>query len=40
MLSLLESGSSAPFIPSIIDDLAFSQNIVNGSLYLGPLLVS
>ena len=34
------SGSTAPFIPSIIDDVAMSHHIVDGSLYLGLLFIS
>ena len=38
--SLLELYSTAPFIPAIIDGLALYQHIVDGSLYLGHLVIS
>ena len=40
MPSLLESCLIAPFIPPIIDDLALSQHIVDGSLYFDRLVFS
>ena len=40
LASLLESCSIAPFIPSVIDHLALFQYIVDGSLYLGPSVIS
>ena len=40
MPSLLESCSTTPSIPSKTNDLALSQNIVDGPLYLAPLVIS
>ena len=37
--SVLEIYSASPFIPPIIDDLVLSQHIVDGSLYLDPLVI-
>ena len=40
MFSLLENCLTTPFIPPIIDDLALSQHMIDGSLYLGPLVIT
>ena len=40
MPNLLERCSTVSFNPSTIDDLALSQDIVDGCLYLGPLVIN
>ena len=40
MPRLLESCSTALFIPPTIDDLALSRHIVDGFLFLDPLVIS